>query len=72
MLSKSDLLAEGDDVPEVEAPDAFAIYRVSGVARTGLQELAEGLWRAVRRAIAEEESAGGFEEDGQGSPTVGR
>ncbi len=72
VLSKSDLLAEGDDVPEVEAPDAFAIYRVSGVARTGLQELAEGLWRAVRRAIAEEESEGGFEEDGQGSPTVGR
>ncbi len=72
VLSKSDLVAEDADAPELEAPDAFAVYRVSGVARTGLQELSEGLWRAVRQAIAEDESESGLEEDGRSSASSGR
>ncbi len=71
VLSKADLLAEGAEPPEL-ASEAFATYRVSGVARTGLQELAEGLWDAVRQVIAEEESEDGFADDGRSSATVGR
>ncbi|MEE9132431.1 MAG: GTPase ObgE [Gemmatimonadota bacterium] len=49
VVSKVDLLAPGDDPPHVSAPDAFGTHVVSGVARAGLQGLAEGLWSVVKR-----------------------
>ena len=49
VTSKIDLLPPGEDPPRVSAPDAFATFAVSGVARTGLQELADGLWSVVKR-----------------------
>ena len=49
VISKIDLLSPEEEPPEVQAPDAFATYRVSGVARAGLQELGEGLWSVVER-----------------------
>ncbi len=56
-LSKADLLPEGGKPPTLAAPAAFAVYLVSGVARTGLQEFAEGLWSACRTAIEMESEA---------------
>ncbi len=50
VFSKSDLL-DRDTVPKVDAPKSTDTYLVSGVTRSGLQELAEALWRAVRREI---------------------
>ncbi len=67
VLCKADLLAADSRPPTLTAPNAFATYLVSGVARTGLQELAEGLWRAVRQAIATDESTTGAGADGQES-----
>ncbi|MGD8699027.1 MAG: GTPase ObgE [Gemmatimonadales bacterium] len=65
VFSKSDLL-DSAAVPEVAAPESFATYLVSGVTRSGLQELAEGLWRVVRREV---EPADG-ETDDSDSPGV--
>lgn len=65
IFSKSDLL-DGAAEPEFTAPESFATYLVSGVTRSGLQELAEGLWRAVRREV---ETAEG-ETDDSDSPGV--
>ncbi len=67
VLCKADLLVGDSRPPTLAAPNAFATYLVSGVARTGLQELGEGLWRAVRQAIATDESATGAGADGQES-----
>jgi GTP-binding protein len=69
VLSKADLLAPGAAAPEVAAPDASAVYVASGVTRSGLQELAEGIWAAVRRQIEaeEEESAADLRQPGRGS-----
>jgi GTP-binding protein len=50
VLSKSDLLDRGA-APTVETSVSSDTYLVSGVTRSGLQELAEGLWRAVRREV---------------------
>jgi len=49
VTSKIDLLPPEEDPPRVSALDAFATYAVSGVARKGLQELADGLWSVVKR-----------------------
>jgi GTP-binding protein len=52
VLSKQDLLSSGEGVPGVASREAFSTYVVSGVARTGLQELAEALWVVVERERA--------------------
>jgi len=55
VLSKIDLLGPEDELPEVEAPDAWGTFAISSVARRGLEELLEGLWRrAHEQKIAEE------------------
>jgi GTP-binding protein len=59
VLSKADLLGPDTHPPDLSAPGAFATYVVSAVARTGLQELAEGLWRVVQRGIEEERAREG-------------
>jgi hypothetical protein len=68
VLSKADLLPPGAQPPRPAAPDAFETYLVSGVARSGLQELAEGLWAAVRRAI---EAEAELEERDRSAPRSG-
>lgn len=47
VLTKTDLLGPGGTPPEVAAPDAWAVFHVSAVTRSGLTELLEGLWRKV-------------------------
>ncbi len=56
ILSKADLLPPDGEPPAVSAPDAERTYLVSGVTRSGLAELAEGLWVVVRREMAAEEA----------------
>ena len=49
VVSKMDLLPPEEDPPGISAPDSFATYAVSGVARTGLEDFAEKLWSVVER-----------------------
>lgn len=60
VLTKSDLLGAGDEPPRVEAPEAWGTFVVSSVARRGLTELLEALWKRSQRARKEEE---GIDED---------
>ena len=53
-LTKADLLAPEDEVPDIVAPEADAVLVISSAARQGLQELGEHLWRVLTRL---EESA---------------
>jgi GTP-binding protein len=54
LLSKHDLLPPGAVPPELETPGALAALSFSSVAKTGLEELCEFLWKAVEAARAEE------------------
>ena len=58
VLSKLDLLPPGAEVPEVEAPDAWGTFAVSAVARKGVPELLEALWKRSQRARVQEEGDG--------------
>ena len=54
VFSKADLLEIGEDgeriePPAIEAPDSEGTHIVSGVARTGLKELAEALWKTIQQ-----------------------
>ncbi len=64
VFSKADLLGPGEQPPSIPAPEGFATFVVSGVARSGLQELAEGLWKAVRSEIEREEGTADSEPNG--------
>lgn len=65
VYSKADLLGPQGKPPALSAPHAFGTFVVSGVARVGLQELAEGLWSAVGRQIAMESDASATGSDDQ-------
>jgi GTP-binding protein len=54
LLTKRDLLAPGDPVPTIDAPDAAGILAVSSVAGTGLDEVKEYLWKFVEAAKSQE------------------
>jgi GTP-binding protein len=65
MLSKSDLLSVDEPLPSLEAPDAWGVYIASSVSRSGIPELAEGLWKEVERVRRlESGSEEGAEGDG--------
>ncbi len=64
LLTKRDLLAPGDPMPAVAAPEAAGILTVSSVAGTGLEELKEYLWKFVETAKAEEAPVETWEEEG--------
>lgn len=49
VLTKRDLLPAGAELPRLEASRAERTLAVSGVARTGLEELKECLWTLVSR-----------------------
>ncbi len=50
VVSKMDLLESGAPAPPIEAPDAWGCFSISAVARYGLDELTEALWRRSRRS----------------------
>jgi GTP-binding protein len=54
IITKTDLLAPDDKTPVVNAPDAWGQYAVSAVARRGLGDLLEDLWRHVRDRLHDE------------------
>jgi GTP-binding protein len=47
VLTKSDLLGPEDAPPVVDAPEAWGVFAVSSVARTGLPALLEALWANI-------------------------
>jgi len=57
LLTKRDLLAPGDPLPAIEAPEAAGVLTISSAAGTGLEELKEYLWKFVEAAKAEEVEA---------------
>ncbi|MGD2120311.1 MAG: GTPase ObgE [Gemmatimonadota bacterium] len=59
VITKADLLPEGEAPPEISAPEAWGKFRISSVARIGLESLLEGLYAQTRSQKAEE----GTEED---------
>ncbi len=65
VLTKADLLGLEDELPSIEAPEAWATFLISSVARSGLSDLMEGLWERTREAIQEEE---GSEDDDWWTP----
>jgi GTPase involved in cell partitioning and DNA repair len=56
VLTKADLLPADEQPPSLRAPHALAVLTVSAVAHSGLQELVERLWAAVREAVAGEQA----------------
>jgi GTP-binding protein len=66
VLTKRDLLAEGDEVPPLEVPGALGVLAISSASGTGLEDLKEFLWRMVGqvKAAAPVEETLFFEEDG--------
>ena len=62
VLTKVDLLGPEDEPPSLDAPEAWGVFAVSSVARTGLPDLLEALWASLREAV-DEELAGAEDED---------
>ena len=62
VVSKTDLLGPDDDLPEIEAPDAWGRFAISSVSRKGVDELLEALWQRSRDAQKEEAAAEAEEE----------
>ena len=59
VLTKTDLLGPEDDPPVLDAPEAWGVFTVSSVARTGLPGLLEALWMRVREVIDAEATGTG-------------
>jgi GTP-binding protein len=55
IITKADILPAGEAQPRIDAPAAWGQYVISSVARRGLDQLLEDLWKRVRAAIEEEE-----------------
>jgi GTP-binding protein len=55
LFSKRDVLAPGAPLPGLEAPDAMGALAFSSVAGTGLEDLKEYLWKAVKTARARDQ-----------------
>ncbi len=55
VLTKADLLPEGAEPPTLEAPEAWGVYLLSSVARSGVAEVLEALWERSRRKGRDEE-----------------
>lgn len=54
VLSKRDLLPDGEALPNIDAPDALRRVTISSAAGQGLEELKELLWSVVQEARADE------------------
>lgn len=55
VLTKSDLLNSEDSTPYIEAPEAWAIFTVSSVSRSGLNDLLEALWGRTQESLQKED-----------------
>ena len=55
IVTKTDVLAPGEEPRRIDAPDAWGQFAVSSVARRGLNELLEALWVRVRDVVTEEQ-----------------
>ncbi len=53
VLTKLDLLPADASPPRLSAPGSWGSYAISAVSRRGVDELLEGLWSHVRRAVQE-------------------
>jgi len=62
VLSKADLLPEGDPAPPVHAPTAWGTFVISSISRRGIDALKEALW-ARARAEVEAEAAEEADDD---------
>lgn len=56
VLSKADLLPEGERDVELEAPDAWELFTVSAVTGEGVDGLVGALWRRIREAREADEA----------------
>lgn len=56
VVTKSDLLAPGEDPPAIAAPDAWGYFATSAVSRKGLDPLLDALWHHVA-GVREAETA---------------
>lgn len=63
VITKSDILPPNAEPPRVDAAGAWGQYVISAVARRGLDELLEDLWRRVREEIESEEAYDELEEE---------
>jgi GTPase involved in cell partitioning and DNA repair len=68
LLSKRDLLPEHDPLPVLETPGALGALAFSSVARSGLEDLQEYLWKTVERVKQEEAQAAEAEGSGVEEP----
>ena len=68
VLTKRDLLPAGAPLPAVDAPDAAGVLAISSAAGSGLEDLAEYLWKFVERAKADAEAAALDAEDDHDEP----
>jgi GTPase len=66
VLSKRDLLPEGDQLPPFAVPDAEGVVAISSASGSGLEELKEFLWRVITRVRAVEPQAEA--RDGENDP----
>lgn len=55
VFTKSDLLPEHEDVPVLDAPDAWGSFAISAVTRSGLRPLLEAWWQRVREVVRQEQ-----------------
>lgn len=62
-LTKVDVLAPDEPLPELDAPEALGIVGISAVTQRGIPELMEKLWSASRVAVETEAEAEAREED---------
>lgn len=51
VLTKIDVLGPEEAPPRIEAPGAWGVFAISAVARRGLGDLLEALWRRVRQEV---------------------
>ncbi|HKK93553.1 MAG TPA: GTPase ObgE [Longimicrobiales bacterium] len=68
VLTKADLVPEGEPLPDVDAPAAWGRFVISSVSRRGLEELVEGLWQRARAAEAEEAPESGDDDEDWWTP----
>lgn len=62
-LTKIDLLGPDDEPPVLDVEGALGVVHLSAVARTGLDELLEFLWKESQAVVAEERGSGDGEEE---------
>lgn len=70
VLTKADLLPPGEEIPEVAAPEAWGIHRISSVTGEGRQELLERLWAHISQLPRDGFGGAMDPDEGQEEPGV--